>query len=373
MPVYSNPDGLVADFLRLVNSPLGADVRFIVGEEKVVMHAHSLILQARSSYFARALNSDWKESNQGVIYKPNIRPAVFERVLQYIYGAKIIIDDGNDEMIMELIKAADELSLEDLLHGCEEHASSTICRTNVLDMVHLASQHNLKQLKPECLDFIAMNIDYLKRGKPILTLDADVLKDILSMDQLDLDELEIWKIAVRWAYYQQGLPDWDQCPLLEFPKGSGCVIVQPIADDGSVEYQDGLDGTGEEGYIDDEDEDDLGDARIPIRGTNIRIEQQTQKQNHSDQDEDGLTHPTTSVFQLATSHKVVQMPVSVHEGLRQQIAPVLPAIRFMRIQSVDFLRLIEGTGLVPAQLCAKVYRPLSDFIEKKDGIFNHSK
>ncbi|KAK3822898.1 MAG: hypothetical protein J3Q66DRAFT_437334 [Benniella sp.] len=333
MPAYSNLDSLGADLLRLVNSPIGSDVRLIIGEEQVVMYAHSLVLQARSNYFSRALNSDWKEANQGVIRKPNISPAVFERILQYIYGGRLMVDD---EMVTDLIKAADELCMEDLLHGCERHALTTVCRTNVLDMMQLASQHNLAQLKRECLDFIAANIDYLKRGKSILMLDPDVLKDILSMDQLDLDELEIWKIAVRWAYYQQDL-DWEKCPLLDFPKGSGCVVVQvtPSEDDDT---------------LDDLSDDEYADARVPLRGTNVRLGKS------NDVDEDIFRPSTHSVFQPETAHKVVQMSSSVHEELRAQIAPVLSAIRFMRISSVDFLRLIEGTGLLPVQLCAKVYR-----------------
>ncbi|KAG0233790.1 hypothetical protein B0O80DRAFT_527472 [Mortierella sp. GBAus27b] len=341
MPAYSNLDGLGADFLRLVNSPIGSDVRLIIGEDQVVMYAHSLILQARSNYFSRALNSDWKEANQGVIRKPNISPAVFERILQYIYGGRLMVDD---EMVMDLIKAADELCMEDLLQGCERHALTTVCRTNVLDMMQLASQHNLPQLKRECLDFIATNIDYLKRGKAILTLDSDVLKDILSMDQLDLDELEIWKIAVRWAYYQQDL-DWEKCPLVDFPKGSGCVVVQVTSSEGpGDQYQD------EDDMLDDASDDEYADARVPLRGTTVRLG----KSNDVDED---IFRPTThSVFKPATTHNIIKMSSQVHETLRRQIVPVLSAVRFMRIPSVDFLRLIEGTGLLPVQLCAKVYR-----------------
>lgn len=371
MPIYSNADILGADFLRLVNSPVGSDVRLIVGrvsqhserficserlhihlpvthsdssyvhqlgEEKVVMHAHSLILQARSTYFTRALSSDWKEASQGVIHKPNIRPEVFERVLQYIYGGRLMLDDA---IVMDLIKAADELCMEDLLHGCERHALTTICRDNVLDLVLLASQHNLSQLKAECLDFIASNIDHLKKGKPILTLDTDILKDILSMDQLDLEEIEIWKIAVRWAYYQQGL-DWAQCPVLDFPRGSGCVLIQTFTDEEPSGYHLGDDG-------DEDDHDELDDARVPLGGTNIHI-------SGLGDDEDGFRPPAQSVFQRATSHNIVKMSATVHEDLRRQIAPVLSAIRFMRIPSLEFLRLIEGTGLLPVHLCAKVYR-----------------
>ncbi|KAF9995023.1 hypothetical protein BGZ65_009345, partial [Modicella reniformis] len=308
-------------------------------EEQVVMYAHSLILQARSNYFARALNSEWKEANQGIIRKPNISPTVFERILQYIYGGRLMVDD---EMVTDLIKAADELCMEDLLQGCERHALTTICRSNVLDMMQLASQHNLAQLKRECLDFIASNIDYLKRGKSILTLDSDVLKDILSLDQLDLDELEIWKIAVRWTYYQQDL-DWEKCSLLDFPKGSGCVVVQVTSNDGTK------DSCQDEDNVQDyaSDDDEYADARVPLRGTTVHLGKP------NDVDEDIFRQTTHSVFKPVTTHNVIQMSSSMHEDLRRQIAPVLSAIRFMRIPSVDFLRLIEGTGLLPVQLCTK--------------------
>ncbi|KAF9958203.1 hypothetical protein BGZ70_009291 [Mortierella alpina] len=343
MPVYSNLDVLGTDFLHLMNSPKGADVRLIVGEEQVVIHAHSLILQARSTYFARALNNDWKEANQGVIHKPNISPAVFERILQYIYGGRLLLDD---DTVMDLIKAADEMCMEDLLHGCERHALTTIRKENVLELAHLASQHNLMQLKAECLDFIACNFDHLKRGKTILTLDADTLKDILSMDQLDIDELELWKIAVRWAYYQQGL-NWANCPLLDFPKVPGRVVVQIQIAEESSPCRGPFD-------IDtmDESEDLMADSRVPLsRGTSGGSSSGLQEM-----EEDGFRPPANSVFQQTASNTVVQLSPTVHEELCRHMTLLLPAIRFMRIPSMDFLRLIEGTGLVPMQLCAKVYR-----------------
>ncbi|KAF9925902.1 hypothetical protein BGZ67_008404 [Mortierella alpina] len=346
MPVYSNPDVLGADFLRLVNSPIASDVRLIVGEEQVVIHAHSLILQARSTYFARALNNDWKEANQGVIHKPNISPPVFERILQYIYGGRLMLDD---DTVMDLIKAADEMCMEDLLHGCERHALTTIRKENVLELARLASQHSLVQLKAECLDFIACNFDHLKRGKTILTLDADTLKDILSMDQLDLDELEIWKIAVRWAYHQQGL-DWANCPLLDFPKVPGRVVVQIQTAEESSLCRGPFD-------IDtmDESDDLLGDSRVPL-SHGISGNCSSSSGGQQEIEEDGFRPPANSVFQQTASNTVVQLLPTVHEDLCRHMTLLLPAIRFMRIPSMDFLRLIEGTGLVPMQLCAKVYR-----------------
>ncbi|KAF9125118.1 hypothetical protein BGW39_007650, partial [Mortierella sp. 14UC] len=341
MPVYSNPDALGADFLRLVNSPVGADVSLII---------------------------DWKEANQGnIIHKPNIRPPIFQQILCFLYTGRLDIDETT---VMDLIRAADELLLDDLLFGCERFALTTLCRENVMEMVELASRHNLEQLKTECLDFIASNIDYLKRGKGILQVEAEILKDILSMDQLDLDELEIWKIAVRWAYFQQGL-EWETCPLVDFPKGTGCILVQPVPDkEEEEEEDDGDSGNGASPYRGHqkemfskakattgnnstgnraESDDELADARVPLGGTTVHL-------SRHDQDEDGFRQSSHSVFQRNTHHKVISLAVSVHEELARRILPLLSSIRFLRIPSMDFLRLIEGTGLLPMHLCAKVYR-----------------
>ncbi|KAG0379020.1 hypothetical protein BGX24_002002 [Mortierella sp. AD032] len=316
MPVYSNPDALGADFLRLVNSPVGADVRLIIGRLEL-----------------------------------------------------------DETTVMDLIRAADELLLDDLLFGCERFALTTLCRDNVLEMVELACRHNLAQLKTECLDFIASNIDYLKRGKGIVKVEVEILKDILSMDQLDLDELEVWKIAVRWAYFQQGL-EWETCPLVEFPKGTGCILVQSASDKEEGE------GEGEEGNADNSNgsspyrdqqkqlfgkvstgtgnsnsninesgsDDEMTDAQVPLGGTTVHLSR------HDPQDEDGFRPSSHSVFQRNTHHKVISLPISVHEELARRILPLLSSIRFLRIPSMDFLRLIEGTGLLPMYLCAKVYR-----------------
>ncbi|KAG9064642.1 hypothetical protein KI688_002900 [Linnemannia hyalina] len=366
MPVYSNPDALSADFLRLVNSPVGADVRLIIGEEKMVMHGHALILQTRSEYFARALTTDWKESHQGnIIHKPNILPAIFLQILQFLYTGRI---DLTETTVMDLIRAADELCLDDLLFGCERFALTMLCRDNVLEMVELASRHRLGQLKTECLDFIAANIEHLKRGRGICQVDDGILKDILAMDQLDLDELEVWKIAVRWTYFQLGL-DWETCPLAEFPKGTGCIVVQPVPDpeeDSTTDslYQDqqkqlftkkGSSGNGSPGSISSSSlsDDEMADARVPLGGTTVHLSTSRQQ----DLDEDGFRQSSHSVFQRNDAcHKIINLPISVHEDLARRILPLLSSIRFLRIPSMDFLRLIEGTGLLPMYLCAKVYR-----------------
>ncbi|KAG0288141.1 BTB/POZ domain-containing protein 19 [Linnemannia gamsii] len=385
MPVYSNPDALGADLFRLVNSPVGADVRLIVGEEKVVMHGHALILQTRSEYFARALTTSWKEaSDNNTLHKPNILPSIFLQILQFLYTGTL---DLSETTVMDLIRAADELLLEDLLYGCERFALTMLCRDNVLEMIELASRHNLVQLKGECLDFIAANIEHLKRGRGICQVEVGILKDILGMDQLDLDELEVWKIAVRWSYFQVGL-DWETCPLAEFPKGTtGCIVVQPFPDPeedscsgGDVApYQNQqkqlftknapTGGNGSPGSVSSSSlsDDEIADAREPLEGTTVHLS----TSRNRDLDEDGFRQPTHSVFQRNDAyHKIVKLPTSVHDDLARRILPLLSSIRFLRIPR-------DGT-VTDAPLCKSLsppfgsfdVGPVSTFAPKTDGVFD---
>ncbi|KAG0222481.1 hypothetical protein BGW41_006001 [Actinomortierella wolfii] len=395
--LYSNPSALGNDLLKLVGSPTGADVKFIIGEEQATRHGHSLILSIRCPYFADALSSSWREGTDGVFRKPNVRPEIFDLILQYIYSGQVTLDE---KVVPELIQAADELRIKDLVHGCEEYALKNLSNENVFAMTMLASLHGLDRLRAECHDHIAFNFDVLKKGRHILTLDSDSLLEVLAMDQLDVPEIEIWKVVVRWAYFQQGL-DWEHCPLLNFPKPPGCVIVTTVPDTEDDDQEGGSQGNA--------GVSDLAAAAAIRRVSQLSLStggslsktasEQSPRSSTSScsstggvkmslsnsnrdrdgccetcgrtyprgrnptmdfvlpgPDEDGFRHLTNSVFQPNPNHLHVKLTESEHMALRQLIEPLLPSVRFIRIPSTDFLRLIEGTGLLPPDLCAQVYR-----------------
>ncbi|KAG0250587.1 hypothetical protein DFQ27_009333 [Actinomortierella ambigua] len=415
--LYSNPTALGNDLLKLVGSPTGADIKFIIGEEKATRHGHSLILSIRCPYFADALSSSWREGTDGIFRKPNVRPQIFDLILQYIYSGQVTLDE---KVVPELIQAADELRIKDLVHGCEEYALKNLSNENVFAMTMLASLHGLDRLRVECHDHIAFNFDILKKGRHILTLDGDNLLEVLAMDQLDVPEIEIWKVVVRWAYFQQGL-DWEHCPLLNFPKPPGCVVVTTVPDTDDDDHQDdAIDGGGDDINASG-DNDAITEASsdsaevqaaaravvnlslttgrsLPRSGSDpsprssmssspssagVRMTaSHSGHTTHRDRDgcceacgrtyprgrnstmdfvlpgpdEDGFRHLTDSVFQPNPNHLHVKLTESEHMALKQLIEPLLPSVRFIRIPSMDFLRLVEGTGLLPPDLCAQVYR-----------------
>ena len=79
---------LSSDLLKIYESSTAYDVLIIAGKEPNIeeFKAHSVILIARSPYFAAALSTNWakKENDVMIFTKPNITPQIFEILLRYI-------------------------------------------------------------------------------------------------------------------------------------------------------------------------------------------------------------------------------------------------------------------------------------------------
>jgi hypothetical protein len=74
------------DYEKLFETEIGYDVVVYAGEEQNIkeIHAHSIILCARSQYFRSALSNEWAEKRDGkfIFRKPNISPHLFEIILR---------------------------------------------------------------------------------------------------------------------------------------------------------------------------------------------------------------------------------------------------------------------------------------------------
>jgi len=72
------------DLLRFLDSGEDYDVLLCVGEEGHTKEfkAHSLILRARSTYFAAAFAK--KEDNKYILNKPNVTPATMDFILRFV-------------------------------------------------------------------------------------------------------------------------------------------------------------------------------------------------------------------------------------------------------------------------------------------------
>ncbi|CAG8677266.1 10750_t:CDS:2, partial [Scutellospora calospora] len=125
---------------------------------------HSCVLRARSTYFHSALSSDWvkTDGNFIVFEKSNISPEVFQMILRYLYSGTINLENQHPTRIMDLLAAADELILTELVNYLKDYLLTYYdkwIRQHPLQILyHIAFRlDSCKDLQDICLKYICEN------------------------------------------------------------------------------------------------------------------------------------------------------------------------------------------------------------------------
>ncbi|CAI2161712.1 7641_t:CDS:2 [Funneliformis geosporum] len=147
------------DFKRLLENTDDYNVSIRVGEMPKVQtfKAHSVVLRTRSTYFRNALSSEWAiiEDNTYIFTKPNITPESFETILNGTVSWKNF--DG--EKTLELLVAADELCLSELLEYVQDYfitKGNDWLLENINEYCHTIFQHeNFHKLQESCIKMVS--------------------------------------------------------------------------------------------------------------------------------------------------------------------------------------------------------------------------
>ncbi|KAL6659227.1 hypothetical protein ACP70R_003267 [Stipagrostis hirtigluma subsp. patula] len=116
------PSNLADNLAKLLEVKKRADVTFKVKEE--VFQAHKIVLAMRSPVFEEEIYSSIWENNKGCITIKDMQPAVFKALLHFIYTDSLppmddVEGDEKDEMVKQLLVAADRYAMERLKLICE--------------------------------------------------------------------------------------------------------------------------------------------------------------------------------------------------------------------------------------------------------------
>ncbi|KAL9650328.1 hypothetical protein ABK040_014982 [Willaertia magna] len=262
---YFNVQRLATDFSFLVDNSELSDVQFRVGQQKKIYHCHKVILCQRSEYFRnmflvhkgmflesslQSLNnsnnitttatatgtnttSDNNNNNTilvnslgypiSIVEKPNISPAVFEKVLYYIYTGKITfttklkqrkikdktlqvvdligVDDLDNviSMCMHVLAAADELILPELKSFCIDYVKQYIDSESAIVLLDLALKYGSDDLVDSCFDFIKHNAKEVIASESLPYVSKETIKLFLESEFLAVDEIEIFRCLLRWG------------------------------------------------------------------------------------------------------------------------------------------------------------------------------
>ncbi|CAG8579146.1 5448_t:CDS:2 [Paraglomus occultum] len=199
---------LSRDIGRIFDDTEKFDVEIEVGEKPnlACFQAHSLILKSRSETLKNELAECEKVDGKFSLRKAKMDPKIFEAVLKYIYNATIELEDQEVPRLLDTLVVADELLLHELADHIEEYLlahKNEWLQKNFTSIWRRSqtTEFNTK-LKSCCQQVICANPNCLFKSDDFLELDSDLLVSILKLDNLKMDEVEIWGHVVRWGIAQ---------------------------------------------------------------------------------------------------------------------------------------------------------------------------
>ncbi|KAG9287964.1 hypothetical protein G9A89_017559 [Geosiphon pyriformis] len=198
---------LIHDFSELLQNSDEYNLIIEAGEKPELkkFQAHSIILRARSPYFRRALSNDWakKKEHMLIFKKPNIAAKIFEIILGYMYTGVVNLNKEKGEDVLQLLIAADELELLELINHGQEHLiknESKWLQENAVKTMQTISRHEpFGKLKEHYSQMVKNNPQFIFKSNDFLSLEESVLVSLLQREDLEIEEIELWQSLIKWG------------------------------------------------------------------------------------------------------------------------------------------------------------------------------
>lgn len=150
------------------------------------IYGHPSVLAASSPVFSAMFQHEFKEKQEKVVEIEDIKPSVFEQLVQYLYIQDTELENVED--VVELLVAADKYCVDSLKRKCGLYLSENLTSENAVRCLILAHLHQVPELTEVALDFIARNV------KQFSNRDEDWL-ELTNYNELTVQVLK--RIATR--------------------------------------------------------------------------------------------------------------------------------------------------------------------------------
>ncbi|CAB4438907.1 unnamed protein product [Rhizophagus irregularis] len=139
-----------------------------------------------------------KNVDNGLFKLPNISPEIFWIILTYIYGGIISLNEQEPSEILKILSAADELHLQELTDYLQEYLIEDKFEwmEQHFKLTHRTSfkSNSLLRLQKFCTDLMAKSPKKVFKSFDFTSLPEKSLVLLISRDDLQMKEVEIWNI-----------------------------------------------------------------------------------------------------------------------------------------------------------------------------------
>lgn len=178
---------------NLYLSPEGADVWFIVDNERIP--AHKLLLTSVSPWF-KAMFYGLLAEQGDVNMSESATPDEFKEFLQFFYLSNIKLTEKNIAGVFDLVNQSMN---DDFFAECEEYLIKHMKIANICWGLQLSLLYDAKKLQTLCERAISMNSKAIFESESFLDASNDVVYRIMSLDSLICDENKAFEACLVWA------------------------------------------------------------------------------------------------------------------------------------------------------------------------------
>ena len=147
-------DAVLQSQTRLFIYKTNCDVTFKLKGEDI--KGHIALLADRSPVFSAMFEHNFIEKSSKIVEINDIRPVIFKQLLEYIYTG-LAPKMENEDVTMDLLKAADKYQVASLRDECSIVLGGRIKLENAVSMLIFSDQYGLRILYENTEDFIAEN------------------------------------------------------------------------------------------------------------------------------------------------------------------------------------------------------------------------
>lgn len=173
------------------------DVVLLVEEKE--FPCHKMVLATCSSYFRAMFMGGLSESKQTHVHLRNVDPVTLQIIITYAYTGNLAITDSTVEPLYE---TACFLQVEDALLQCRDYLVKKINAENCVRMLSFGDLFSCSELKQSAKRMVEHKFPLVYRQDAFLQLSHELLIDILSSDNLNVEKEEtVREAAMLWLEY----------------------------------------------------------------------------------------------------------------------------------------------------------------------------
>ncbi|XP_054462486.1 kelch-like protein 10 [Anoplopoma fimbria] len=167
----------------------------VIKVEGVAFEVHRVILCKCSPYFL-ALFRRWSSPDKKVFDIPGLSSDMMQLIIEFAYSGSVSVTKENAQ---ELLLAADQLNVMDIVQTCCNFLGEQLCPKNCIGIFQFTNICFSSELQSKAYRYIIDHFEEVVFSEEFLQLSVQQLADILDRDELNVrKESTAYEAVLRW-------------------------------------------------------------------------------------------------------------------------------------------------------------------------------